>query len=101
MKIDGKWPNESAAIASPFSVARMARIPAKQVSASDRDVLRNLDRNLKMVVFGQDQAIEVLGIAAPALVVVVRGTSKAEPALIIMCGGMPLMLRRSTSLIPV
>ena len=41
-------------------VARMARIPAKQVSASDKDVLRNLDRNLKMVVFGQDEAIETL-----------------------------------------
>ncbi|MEP6485474.1 MAG: AAA family ATPase, partial [Rudaea sp.] len=43
-----------------FIVARMARIPAKQVSASDRDVLRNLERNLKMVVFGQDKAIEAL-----------------------------------------
>ncbi|HET7269174.1 MAG TPA: ATP-dependent Clp protease ATP-binding subunit ClpA [Oleiagrimonas sp.] len=43
-----------------FIVARMARIPAKQVSASDRDVLRNLDRNLKMVVFGQDDAIDKL-----------------------------------------
>ena len=43
-----------------FIVARMARIPAKQVSASDRDVLRNLDRNLKMVVFGQDSAIDSL-----------------------------------------
>src|ERR1700749_1069088 len=41
-------------------VAKMARIPAKQVSASDRDVLRNLERNLKMVVFGQDPAIEAL-----------------------------------------
>ncbi len=41
-------------------VARIARIPAKQVSASDRDVLRNLERNLKMVVFGQDKAIEAL-----------------------------------------
>jgi len=38
----------------------MARIPPKQVSTSDRDVLRNLERNLKMVVFGQDQAIEAL-----------------------------------------
>jgi ATP-dependent Clp protease ATP-binding subunit ClpA len=38
----------------------MARIPAKQVSASDRDVLKNLERNLKMVVFGQDPAIEAL-----------------------------------------
>ncbi len=41
-------------------VAKMARIPTKQVSASDRDVLRNLDRNLKMVVFGQDEAIDSL-----------------------------------------
>ncbi|MCB1552940.1 MAG: ATP-dependent Clp protease ATP-binding subunit ClpA [Xanthomonadales bacterium] len=44
-------------------VARMARIPAKQVSASDRDVLRSLDRNLKMVVFGQDEAIDSLAAA--------------------------------------
>jgi len=43
-----------------FIIARMARIPPKQVSASDRDVLRNLDRNLKMVVFGQDKAIDAL-----------------------------------------
>ncbi|WNL44525.1 ATP-dependent Clp protease ATP-binding subunit ClpA [Dyella sp. BiH032] len=43
-----------------YIVAKMARIPAKQVSASDRDVLRNLERNLKMVVFGQDAAIEAL-----------------------------------------
>ena len=41
-------------------VARMARVPPKQVSASDRDVLKNLDRNLKMVVFGQDPAIDAL-----------------------------------------
>lgn len=43
-----------------YIIARMARIPPKQVSASDRDVLRNLERNLKMVVFGQDTAIEAL-----------------------------------------
>ncbi|MGH8041242.1 MAG: ATP-dependent Clp protease ATP-binding subunit ClpA [Rudaea sp.] len=43
-----------------FIVARMARIPPKQVSVSDRDVLKSLDRNLKMVVFGQDQAIDSL-----------------------------------------
>ncbi len=46
-----------------YIVARMARIPPKQVSASDRDVLRNLDRNLKMVVFGQDEAIDSLAAA--------------------------------------
>jgi ATP-dependent Clp protease ATP-binding subunit ClpA len=41
-------------------VARMARIPAKTVSASDRDVLRNLERNLKLVIFGQNPAVESL-----------------------------------------
>jgi len=46
-----------------YIIALMARIPAKQVSASDRDVLRNLDRNLKMVVFGQDEAIDTLAAA--------------------------------------
>jgi ATP-dependent Clp protease ATP-binding subunit ClpA len=46
-----------------YIVARMARIPPKQVSASDRDVLKMLDRNLKMVVFGQDEAIDSLGAA--------------------------------------
>jgi ATP-dependent Clp protease ATP-binding subunit ClpA len=44
-------------------VARMARIPSKQVSTSDREVLKNLERNLKLVIFGQDQAIETLGAA--------------------------------------
>ncbi|MEH6422515.1 ATP-dependent Clp protease ATP-binding subunit ClpA [Pseudomonas sp. CGJS7] len=44
-------------------VAKMARIPTKQVSASDKDVLRNLERNLKMVIFGQDPAIETLSSA--------------------------------------
>src|SRR5690606_21684615 len=38
-----------------YIVARMARIPTKQVTASDRDVLKNLERNLKMVIFGQDE----------------------------------------------
>lgn len=44
-------------------VARMARIPPKQVSSSDREVLKNLERNLKLVIFGQDPAIEVLSSA--------------------------------------
>jgi len=44
-------------------VARMARIPAKTVSASDRDVLKNLERNLKLVIFGQNPAIEALAAA--------------------------------------
>jgi ATP-dependent Clp protease ATP-binding subunit ClpA len=44
-------------------VARMARIPAKSVSSSDREVLKNLERNLKLVIFGQDKAIEALSAA--------------------------------------
>ncbi|ABV36497.1 ATP-dependent Clp protease, ATP-binding subunit ClpA [Shewanella sediminis HAW-EB3] len=44
-------------------IAKMARIPEKSVSATDKDLLRNLDRNLKMVVFGQDNAIESLSSA--------------------------------------
>lgn len=41
-------------------IAKMARIPEKSVSASDKEVLKNLGRNLKMVVFGQDKAIDSL-----------------------------------------
>lgn len=41
-------------------ISKIARIPEKSVSASDKDVLKNLGRNLKMVVFGQDEAIEKL-----------------------------------------
>jgi len=44
-------------------VARIARIPPKNVSLSDRDVLRNLERNLKLTIFGQDKAIEALAAA--------------------------------------
>ena len=44
-------------------VAKMARIPTKQVSATDKDVLQHLERNLKMVIFGQDPAIETLSSA--------------------------------------
>src|SRR5487761_281574 len=44
-------------------VARMARIPAKSVSTSDREVLKNLERNLKLVIFGQERAIEALAAA--------------------------------------
>jgi ATP-dependent Clp protease ATP-binding subunit ClpA len=44
-------------------VAKMARIPPKSVSSSDKDRLRTLERDLKMTVFGQDQAIEALSSA--------------------------------------
>jgi ATP-dependent Clp protease ATP-binding subunit ClpA len=41
-------------------VAKMARIPEKSVSSTEKDSLKTLDRNLKMVVFGQDHAIDEL-----------------------------------------
>ena len=44
-------------------VSKMARIPPKTVSTSDKDVLRNLDRDLKIVVYGQDDAIDTLAAA--------------------------------------
>ena len=44
-------------------VAKMARIPPKSVSASDRDVLRTLERDLKLTIFGQDKAIGALSAA--------------------------------------
>ncbi|MGY9057548.1 MAG: ATP-dependent Clp protease ATP-binding subunit ClpA, partial [Alphaproteobacteria bacterium] len=44
-------------------VAKIARIPPKQVSRDDRDSLQNLDQELKSVVFGQDDAIEALATA--------------------------------------
>ena len=44
-------------------IAQMARIPEKTVSASDKEGLRNLERDLKMVVYGQDDAIETLSAA--------------------------------------
>ena len=44
-------------------VAKVARIPPKTVNSTDKDVMKNLERNLKMVVFGQNQAIENLASA--------------------------------------
>jgi ATP-dependent Clp protease ATP-binding subunit ClpA len=44
-------------------VAKIARIPPKTVNTSDKDVMKNLERNLKMVVFGQDKAINTLASA--------------------------------------
>jgi len=44
-------------------ISQMARIPEKTVSASDKEGLRNLERDLKMVVYGQDDAIETLSAA--------------------------------------
>jgi ATP-dependent Clp protease ATP-binding subunit ClpA len=44
-------------------VAKIARIPAKNVSSDDRNALKTLDRDLKNVVFGQDRAIDALAAA--------------------------------------
>src|SRR5579864_4580287 len=41
-------------------IATMARIPPKSVSRDDKEVLKNLDRDLKTMVFGQDKAIDAL-----------------------------------------
>ena len=44
-------------------VAKIARIPSNQVTTSDKEALRDLDARLKMVVFGQDTAIDTLASA--------------------------------------
>jgi len=41
-------------------VSKIARIPPKTVSSNDKEVLRNVERDLKMLVFGQDEGIEAL-----------------------------------------
>ena len=44
-------------------VAKIARIPSNQVTTSDKEALKDLDAKLKMVVFGQDEAIDTLASA--------------------------------------
>lgn len=44
-------------------VAKIARVPERNVSTSDREALKNLVRDLKLLIFGQDEAIETLGSA--------------------------------------
>lgn len=44
-------------------VAKIARIPVKKVSARDKDTMRNLERDLKLLVYGQDSAITALASA--------------------------------------
>ena len=44
-------------------IAKIARIPAQTVSTDDRNALKNLDRDLKATVFGQDKAIDALAAA--------------------------------------
>jgi ATP-dependent Clp protease ATP-binding subunit ClpA len=44
-------------------VSKIARVPARSVSSNDIDKLANLEKNLKMLVFGQDEAISALASA--------------------------------------
>ncbi|MEZ0315799.1 MAG: ATP-dependent Clp protease ATP-binding subunit ClpA, partial [Methylophilaceae bacterium] len=44
-------------------IAKIARIPPKNISTDDRNALKTLERDLKAVVFGQDKAIETLASA--------------------------------------
>lgn len=57
-------------------VAKIARIPERNVSASDREVLKNLARDLKMMIFGQDDSIETLGAAVKLARSGLRDTTK-------------------------
>ncbi len=57
---EDKRPSEITDLEIEKIIAKIARIPEKSVSASDMEVLKNLERNLKMVVFGQDDAISTL-----------------------------------------
>ncbi len=41
-------------------VSKIARVPQKSVSASDKGLLKNLERDLKLVIFGQDESIKTL-----------------------------------------
>jgi len=44
-------------------VSKIARIPPKTVSSNDKETLRNLDRDLKLVIYGQDEAVDTLSSA--------------------------------------
>lgn len=57
-------------------VAKIARIPEKSVSAKDKDKLENLEKNLKMLVFGQDEAINSLASAIKLSRAGLRDSSK-------------------------
>ena len=57
-------------------IAKIARVPAQSVSSSDRDKLSSLEKNLKMLVFGQDEAISELASAIKLSRAGLRDTSK-------------------------
>jgi ATP-dependent Clp protease ATP-binding subunit ClpA len=57
-------------------VSKVARIPEKSVSSSDKEQLRNLGEKLKMVVFGQDEAIDSLATAIKLSRAGLKGSDK-------------------------
>lgn len=57
-------------------IAKIARVPAQSVSSSDKDKLANLEKNLKMLVFGQDEAIFELSSAIKLSRAGLRDTTK-------------------------
>jgi ATP-dependent Clp protease ATP-binding subunit ClpA len=57
-------------------VAKIARIPPRSVSANDKDILLDLEKNLKMLVFGQDEAITALASAIKMSRAGLRDTTK-------------------------
>jgi ATP-dependent Clp protease ATP-binding subunit ClpA len=57
-------------------VAKIARVPAQSVSSNDIDKLSNLEKNLKMLVFGQDEAISELASAIKLSRAGLRDTTK-------------------------
>jgi ATP-dependent Clp protease ATP-binding subunit ClpA len=57
-------------------IAKIARVPAQSVSSSDKDKLSNLEKNLKMLVFGQDEAISELASAIKLSRAGLRDTTK-------------------------
>jgi len=60
---DGKRRKQIGAKEIEVVIAKMARIPAKQVSKSDAEQLKSLEKDLQRVVFGQDNAITALSAA--------------------------------------
>ncbi len=57
-------------------IAKIARIPEKSVSSNDKDKLQSLEKNLKMLVFGQDEAISELASAIKLSRAGLRDTTK-------------------------
>ena len=59
-------------------ISKIARIPPKTVSRDDRAVLKNLERDLKTLVFGQDEAISALSSAITLARAGLREPEKAD-----------------------